>query len=440
MDFKIEFTDKEITPWGGMHIMKQMVDKLDLRDMLYDLPLPIQGSNRGYSPVQLILSFWISIWCGANRYEHLEVTRQDEVMRQLFGWKKMAGHKAFQRYFCKFTQGKNQAVFESLYGWFFKNLYFDNYTLDIDSTVMTRYGEQEGACVGYNPKKRGRKSHHPLMAFIAEARMISNFWLRPGNAFTTNNCIGFFEDTLSKLAGKKVGLVRADSGFYDSKFMDYLENKDRPLNYIIAAKFYNPIKSLLISSNTEWFQLADGIEISEAQYQSPLWKHPRRVIMVRQEIDKRPKAAGKQLRLFEDEGIYKNYRYSCFVTNLDLPATVVYDSYRKRADAENRIKEVKQDFGAESFNQKDFFATEAALNFVMMAYNLLSLFRQAIVRSKAQPTLKTLRYKIFSVGAYVIKRGNSKILKMSVAMKRREWFKGLFSSANRMSWPFEVET
>lgn len=439
MCFKIEFTDKEITPWGGMHIMKAMIDKLKLKDVLSSLPLPSQKSNRGYSPIQLILSYWISIWCGANKYEHLEVTRQDEVLRQLFNWKRMAGHKSFQRYFSKFTQAINQSVFTNLYQWFFSNLHFDNYTLDFDSTIMTRYGEQEGAKVGYNPKKRGRKSHHPLMAFVAEARMISNFWLRPGNSYTTNNFISFLEDTIDKLSGKKVGLIRADSGFYDTKVLDYLEDREVPYNYVIAAKFYSPIKSVLASRHG-WWELDDGIEMAETMYQSPLWKKPRRLIMVRQEITKRPKAAGKQLRLFEDEGYYKNFRYSCFVTNLTLPAKTVYDAYRNRADAENRIKEIKYDFGAGSFNQKDFFATEAALNFVMMAYNLMSLFRQAILRTKKKPTLKTMRYKIFSVGAYITKRGNSKILKLSLAMKRREWFKGLFASAKLMDWPFVVET
>jgi hypothetical protein len=44
-------------------------------------------------------------------------------------------------------------------------------TLDLDSSVMTRYGEQEGAKAGYNPKKPGRASHHPLIAFMAEMRM-----------------------------------------------------------------------------------------------------------------------------------------------------------------------------------------------------------------------------------------------------------------------------
>jgi hypothetical protein len=164
------------------------------------------------------------------------------------------------------------------------------------------------------------------------------------------------------------------------------------------------------------------------------------MVMVRQEIDKRPKASGKQLRLFENEAIYKNYRYSCFITNLTLPPKIVYDMYRNRADAENRIKEVKYDFGAESFNSQSFWATEAALNFVMLAYNLMSLFRQAVLGTRVQHFMKTLRYKVFGIGAYMVKDGNSRILKLSLAMKRREWFKGLWSSAELMSWPFFVPT
>ncbi|WP_090570740.1 hypothetical protein [Nitrosomonas sp. Nm33] len=46
---------------------------------------------------------------------------------------------------------------------------------------MTRYGQQERAARGYNPRKRGRYSHHPLMVFIADVHMVANQWLRPGN-------------------------------------------------------------------------------------------------------------------------------------------------------------------------------------------------------------------------------------------------------------------
>ena len=84
-------------------------------------------------------------------------------------------------------------------------------TLDLDSTVMTRHGEQEGAARGYNPIKPGRVSHHPLMAFISDTRMVANLWLRPGNSHSANNVQAFLDSTLEKLNGKQVGLLRADS-------------------------------------------------------------------------------------------------------------------------------------------------------------------------------------------------------------------------------------
>lgn len=51
--------------------------------------------------------------------------------------------------------------------------------------------------------------------------------------------------------------------------------------------------------------------------------------------------------------------------------------YRGRADCENHIKEFKYNFGRESFNLRDFWATEVALMTVILACNLMGLFRQA---------------------------------------------------------------
>ena len=439
-EVKISFTNKEITPWGGMVLLKKMLNFISIDEVLAGLPLPRQGSNRGYSPTQLIKTFWISVWSGANKFEHLEVTRHDKVIQDIFGWKRMPGHKAFQRYFSKFSQSINQEVFQQLYQWFFSNVKFDNYTLDIDSTIMTRYGEQEGGKRGYNPKKRGRKSHHPLIAFVAESKMVANFWLRPGNSYTTNNFVGFLEDTLEKLKGKRIGLIRLDSGFYSKKVFEYLENK-RPeaINYIVAARMYSAIKRKLAYQNT-WLKLDEGIEIADTQYRAANWEKPRRMIMIRQEINLRPKAAGKQLRLFEDEELYKNYRFSILVTNLKLPAKVVYDIYRDRADSENRIKELKYDFGAESFNVKNFWATEATLNFVMFAYNLMSLFRQSVLGTRVNQRLKTLRYNVFAIGGYMVKNGTQRILKLSLGMRRRRWFAGLWYADKFMNWPFVVDS
>ena len=111
-----------------------------------------------------------------------------------------------------------------------------------------------------------------------------------------------------------------------------------------------------LASQAKWTEVADGIHIAESAYQAQDWKKPRRIIMVRQEIDKRPKAAGKKIKkikphkqteLFPDVAELGNYRYSCFITSLTLPAKAVYDLYRGRADSENRIKEIKYDFSGD---------------------------------------------------------------------------------------------
>jgi len=295
MQLEISFTDKEITPWGGMVLMQKMLEHIDFKQMLTELDLPKPSSNRGYQPEQIILSFLVSVWCGANKFLHTEVTRHDDVISKIFNWKRICGQDTYKRFFNKFSQKKNQEIFEKMYQWFFEQLVFDNYTLDMDSSILTRYGEQEGAKTGYNPKKPGRKSHHPLMAFVADCRMVANLWLRSGNAYTTNNMFGFLEDTLHKLKEKRIGLLRCDSGFFSDEILSYLEERTSSINYIIAAKFYPPIKRK-ITAEKVWLKLDEGIEIAETEYKSPTWNKARRMVMIRQEINKRTKATGKMLK------------------------------------------------------------------------------------------------------------------------------------------------
>ena len=117
-----------------------------------------------------------------------------------------------------------------------------------------------------------------------------------------------------------------------------------------------------------------------------------------------------------------------------MSAELVWELYRKRADAENRIKELEYDFGADNFCMKDFYATEAALRMVMTAYNLMSLFRLAVMQTKVFQRITTIRFNCFSIGSWVVKSGNKKILKMSVAMSKRSWMDGLFLNVSNFNW------
>jgi hypothetical protein len=65
----------------------------------------------------------------------------------------------------------------------------------------------------------------------------------------------------------------------------------------------------------------------------------------------------------------------------------------------------------------------------------MSLFRQAIIGTKVQNQLKTLRYRLFAIGSYITKNGNSKILKPALDMKRRKWIGGLWESTENLNRP-----
>jgi hypothetical protein len=307
-----------------------------------------------------------------------------------------------------------------------KELQFTNYKIDFDSTVMTRYGEQEGA-------KRGRASHYPLMALIADSNMMANMWLRIGDSSSSGNFHGFVEETLERLKEKKVGLVHLDSGFYDKQILSLLEEK--MINYLVSVPQYAPIQRKL-AEQTNWLKLSEGVEAALSEYQAIGWESLWKIVMIRQTIAERPKATGKQLRLFKNTDLYQRYRFSSLVTNINLPPEELWRMYRRRAEAENKIKELKYDFGFDSFNLRSFYGTETALSFVMLAYNLISLFRHFVLRSEIQRRLSTLRYNTFAIGSYLVREGNQVILKMALTLKRHEWFIGLWENHMPFLSPF----
>jgi len=281
-----------------------------------------------------------------------------------------------------------------------------------------------------------------MLAFVADIEMVANFWLRSGDAHTAyfvhststaNNFKAFLEETLHFLLvlctkyavqDKKIGLLRLDSGFYDKKIFDYLETRESPIDYITAVPMYVTVQRKIVSSKS-WLKIEDGIEITEFEYQGDDWEKPRRMIAVRQKINTRPKATGKQLSLFEDDMEINGYRYSCYITSLKLSPADIWRLYRQRANCENRIKELKYDYGLDKMNQASFDGTEATLMLMTVAYNFLSLFKQLIIGGNVRNRLKTLRLKILAIPAVVEHANDKTIVKMALHMNRRGWISKL---------------
>lgn len=64
-NFQLKFSSKEVTAWGGLALLKKMLDAMDFGAAMKQWQLPQPGSNRGYRPEQLVEQMFVSIWCGA---------------------------------------------------------------------------------------------------------------------------------------------------------------------------------------------------------------------------------------------------------------------------------------------------------------------------------------------------------------------------------------
>lgn len=434
-----EFTNRKVSPWGGIKYFQQTYVKSGMREVLSALDLPMPGSNRGYDPIQLVEGFMTGVVLGAQRMSHVDWLRADEVIREIFGWDKgMASASTFSRFFGKFNVERNDRVFvELMREWFARIATPERMTLDIDSTVLTRYGSQEMASVGYNPQKKGRNSHHPILAFASEMKMVVNAWMRSGDSADTLQAEEFIEETFRIVDRSRVGLVRMDAGFFSDKIMSQLEGDEwrEKVDYIIRGRMTSRIVEGILSIKG-WLpdnSVMSGASYGEFTYKGTRWKKSRRVIVVRTPVTE---ARVGQSNLFEEADLLDKYEYKVFVTSLNLSAVQIHLLYNQRGDCENRIKELKYDYGMNGFALQSFGAMEAAFRFVMLAYNIMALFKQTVMCGPGGKRLSTVRFQCIAIGSYLVKSGRNTRLKLAAEGKRRHFLEHFFSNLECLAPPF----
>jgi len=423
----IEFTNKPITAWGGIaSVIAKFLERIEWRSWV-ESHIPVEEtSNNARGIYPKVLAQFLTALVGGSRFAHLSWWGHGvEAIKETFGVTWFPGAQSvLTRFWNKIgTQGLSERLGESARSLAVKLTQWDGIReddLNLDSSVFTRYGMQEGARRGYNPKKRGRRSHHPLMAFLGLGYVV-NLWNRSGDAGTGQGAVEFLRQTLVALGERfRVKRILCDSGFYLIGFIKYLESND--FTYIIAA----PMMQVLqwkIHAITEWQRVDDGIDVAqfEFEHRDRKWDRPRRYVVVRQQISKRPRAPGKQLVLFEQlEGI-ADYRFSIMITNdTHLCAEEVWRMYRPRANTENVLKDLIEGYGTAAFNLHNFWATEAVMIMnALVFHNLLHyLNRKVLNPNRALQQLKTLRSKYFIIPAQLGSGAGRSVLRLAVREKK----------------------
>lgn len=222
----VGFTQEKLTDAPGLLCLRAVMDALGVGRVLDDLGAGIGGE---YRPSTMVEQWMSVLWYGGGCMDHLEHLEARGV-RELFGWAAVPDPTTYGRWLRRAGDGMAERVEEIA-----REVVALRWSavgapkevmLIFDATVSVRYGlDQAGAEIGYNPHKKGRPSHHPLVGFLSTGDIVSVRW-RAGNA----NCAAGIEEDLPRVVewlrahGVEKITVRLDKGFFSRAMVDLLQS------------------------------------------------------------------------------------------------------------------------------------------------------------------------------------------------------------------------
>jgi hypothetical protein len=426
----LQETDRALTPFGGIVVFLEFLNRIGLVEKVMECMPVIHRSPNSIPPAQTYIAFLISVAAGARRFAQTSWLRGDRALHGLLGIDRFPSDDTIRNLFLRFGMGEVQRFFEPMTEWMMERLpqRTEGHSLDLDSTVFERHGQQqEGALKGYNPRRPGRVSHHPLLAVLAESHFVMHGWLRSGNSGTGRGVTEFLKEALA-LWGERgpLRVVRADAGFFDKDLFGFLEERGIP--FIVVARFTKSVRRE-VTRIVSWRALDENYAVGECAIKLMGWDKPRRFVAVREQIrDAKPSVGKKLIDLPE-------YTFRVLVTSLSATPEEIWRDYNHRADMENRIAELKHDLGADRFCLHDFYATDAVFRSVLLLFNLLSEFRRVSgIPQHKEPG--TLRSQVFLCGAELTHVGSEIILSLSTCWGGLQRRISLLSSV--LKWVYTI--
>src|SRR5438876_5258754 len=417
---RLSFRETHLTHFGGMVLLQRFCNKLGLRRLLQQ-SIRIPQRNADYHPSDLILALLYAIMAGLRRINKTDILQYNGTFLSLLGLPRFPDQSTLRR-FLKRMPPKVIRQLVALHDHLRTKLFplpkpRTTLTFDLDSVVLTVYGKLQFARVGYNPKKRGRRSYTPLLCFEAH---LQEFWhgsLRPGDAGASTGVIPFLKLCLAKVP-KRIARsrirIRGDSGFFGKRVIEFLDALG--CGYVIVAKEYSTIKSR--ARECRFRKLGNGFEVGEFQYKPLKWEYSHRFVVVRRAIPEDPVEA-QQLTLFKD----RRYAYHVVVTNLKSHPWRVWRFYSKRATIEKDIRELLYDYSLGKIPTEDWVANVAFFQMLLFAYNIVHWFKRlCLPRDYLYATLETIRTDFLVLPAKLTKKGSRNLLALPRDYLHREDF------------------
>lgn len=410
-------------------------------------------------PQDLLGTWLLSILDGQRRYSHVTALRGDSVAPQILGMTKIISDESLRRGLAhlaplidqkydeeelslrhiqleKTTKWMDEALRESI-GEALKTPWI----LDIDTTVKPLYGKQNGAEIGYNPKKPGRPSHAIHTYWMSNVRMVLDGEVQSGKDYAAKHSLPRLLSFLKSLsAEERPRLVRGDSAYGNDNIMKELEEIKQP--YLFKLRQTANVKKLIDRtwSRKDWVDVGQGCQAVEANLKLSGWNESRRVVVVRSaakgDLNKVEKSAkgrkNKQqsLALLGASEPDKIWDYSVLVTNTELDLVAIGQLYRDRADCENGFDELKNQWGWGGYTTQDMERCNLSARAVALIYNWWSWYvRLAHPKSRLEGI--TSRPMLLAGIARMTEHANQSRLYLTINHASSDKIKGMISNVRK---------
>ncbi len=423
---RVAFTGDHLTRFGGVFLLHRFFQRLHLRQH-FRQEVRFPQRNNTYTVPEMLLALLYPIILGLERIETTELLQRNGVFQTLTGLPAYPDPTALRRFLRRFAvRGlpKLRRLHDRLLATLCQRPKPLRWALfDLDSTVLTLYGHQEKARVGYNPRKRGRPSYHPLVCFEGQTK---DFWhgeLRAGDVHTASGAVWLLRACFTKLpATARQIRVRADAGFFDDKVVRAIEAHRG--EFVIVARLVRPRKTRI--PGLQYTEVRPKLAVAECQYQPHGWSHPYRFVVVRKTL---PEEESLQTTLFT----IGRYSYHAFVTNFRLRPLAIYRFYNDRAAVENIIKELKADYPPAKIPTGQFTANEAYFHLLLFAYNLVNWYKRLCLPAAYHAmTLNTLRPRLFMLPAEFVRLSHGQTLRFPPALPEQTVIKRALDRIDRL--------
>jgi len=432
---RFSFGDATLTHYGGLALFQQFCRKLGLKRLLQTY-VPWARRDSRYRPAELVLCLLYSMVVGLKRISDTRILAYNRSFHRLLGVPRFPADTTLRMFLRSLGPHELKGLIKvhdllraRLRGRRTSAIW------DLDSTVLPLYGWTiQGARHGYNPKKRGRPSYHPVVVFDGQTQDTLEGLLRPGDTFPLHVAQRLFRACQAKLPTyvnrKKVTIrLRADAGFYEGDFIQFLD--EEAVGYVIVAKLTQRLQERATALRFRTFRKAGRWQVAQTRYHPLRWNHPHRVVIVRRPRPQR-EAEASQLTLWE----FQDFFYHAFVSNLPLKPAAIYRFYTDRANAELDLRELKAALPLGKVPTTNFLANAVHFELSLLAYDLINWFRRLCLSGPWQRArLQTLRYELFMLPARLLRVKHHNVLKLPQGYPHRKRFQDALRQLRKLRTP-----